>query len=399
MKDITEELQARINAVFGAGGGEVVVASGEWLFRPLELKSGVCLTLAAGCVLTASGKRSDYQPVGIDHNEMGQVYSALFAKQAADVSLRGPGTLDLNGDAFYHLDKPSSQDPEAPLTYDWRPNQPIFFHKCTNLRLQDLNVRNAPCWTFSFDRCQSVQVRGLNIRNSLRLPNNDGMHFCACRVVLVTGCDIVAGDDCVALSSITDWNIPCQDVVITDCVFQSASKAMSIGYMHSIVRNVLVANVVVKASNRAFVSMVHPHTGLVENVRVTNCLLEGRHYGGNWWGNGEAIVLMATPHDIPAYRDPMPAPRFDLSFRNVHFDQINCRAERPLAFVGQEPGLFRGVSLNRVVIDLYDDPRPNAKGDTIDLSPGPKNLQVPRPSTGVLQVNADLRLTDVSMAL
>jgi hypothetical protein len=327
---------------------------------------------------------------------MGQVYSALYAKHGADVSLRGPGTLDLHGDAFYHLDKPSSDDPEAPLTYDWRPNQPIFFHQCTNVRVHDLNVRNAPCWTFSFDRCQSVQVRGLNIRNSLRLPNNDGMHFCACRDVLVTGCDIVAGDDCVALSSITDWNIPCQDVVITDCVFQSASKAMSIGYMHSIVRNVLVANVVVKASNRAFVSMVHPHTGLVENVRVTNCLLEGRHYGGNWWGNGEAIVLMATPHDIPAYRDPMPAPRFEQSFRNVHFDQINCRAERPLAFVGQEPGLFQGVSLNRVVIDLYDDPRPNAKGDTIDLSPGPKNLQVPRPSTGVLQVNADLRLTDTN---
>ena len=411
LTDITETLQTQINQLSSAGGGEILIPPGTYSFRPIALKSNICLHLSAGARLVASPRKEDYFPIGYNHNEMREVYSAIYALGQENITLKGEGTIDLNGDAFYHLDKPSlvvSVGPaitqeyidEAPRTYDWRVNQPMFFHQCANLRLDGLRILNAPCWTLSFNLCQAIKITHLTIHNSLILPNNDGMHFTGSRDILISGCHIVAGDDCVALSSITDWNAPCENVVISNCVFQSASKALSVGYMHSIVRNVLIENVIVRKSNRAFVSMCHPHTGLVENVRVANCIFEGRSYGGNWWGNGEAIVLMVTPHHISGYRDPLPAPRFDAGIRNVVFSNLTCLSERPIGIVASEAAgaaaaLIQNVQLKDLTIQITPEERPSLKGNVIDLAPGPQNYAIPRPGIGIVYRNAALRLENI----
>ncbi|MCU0522381.1 MAG: glycosyl hydrolase family 28 protein [Anaerolineae bacterium] len=404
--DITGELQGSIDRLAASGGGEIIIPPGEYTFRPIALKSHICLTLSAGARMTASARRQDYVPIGYNHNEMGEVHSAIYALNQEDITLRGAGTIDLSGESFYHMDRPTpvatigppvtqAYLDEAPRTYDWRVNQPVFFHRCTNIRLDGLTITNAPCWTLSFDQCHIVRATDLTIRNSLVIPNNDGMHFTGSSDILISGCHITAGDDCIALSSITDWRVPCENVVVTHCILQSASKAISIGYMHSIVRNVLIENVIVKPSNRAFVSMVHPHTGLVENVQVANCIFEGRSYGGNWWGNGEAIVLMVTPHHIAAYRDPLPEPRFDVGIRNVSFSHITCRAERPIGIVASKP-LIEGVRLSDVTVDIVPEVRPSLKGNVLDLAPGPENYAIPRAGIGIVHRNAHLHLQDVT---
>mgnify|MGYP000299592976 CR=1 FL=1 len=40
--------------------------------------------------------------------------------------------------------------------------------------------------------------------------------------VIVRGCNISAGDDCIAISCITNWDKPCEDVVIADCILRNA---------------------------------------------------------------------------------------------------------------------------------------------------------------------------------
>jgi hypothetical protein len=383
-----------------------VIPAGEYSFKPIALKSNICLYLQAGAKMIASPHKDDYFPIGYDHNEMGQVYSAIYALDQEHITLKGEGEIALSGTSFYHMDKPSvvttvgpeitqQHIDEAPRTYDWRVNQPVFFHHCKNIRFDGLTITDAPCWTLSFNFCQTISITHLTIDNSLILPNNDGMHFTGSRDIIVSGCHISAGDDCVALSSITDWNVPCENVVISDCVFLSASKAISIGYMHSIVRNVVVDNIVIKKSNRAFVSMCHPHTGLVENIRISNCILEGRSYGGNWWGNGEAIVLMVTPHHISRYREPLPAPRFDTCIRNVSFSGITCIAERPIGIVASEP-LIKNVQLKDVTIEIVPEERPSLKGNVIDLAPGPENYAIPREGVGVVHKNAHLHIERVT---
>ena len=111
--DITEALQNKINQLAASGGGEIRIPPGEYHFRPIELKSNICLNLSAGTKMIASPRREDYFPIGYDHNEMGQVHSALYALDAENITLKGEGTIDLNGEAFYHMDKPK---PVVPIT-------------------------------------------------------------------------------------------------------------------------------------------------------------------------------------------------------------------------------------------------------------------------------------------
>jgi hypothetical protein len=242
-----------------------------------------------------------------------------------------------------------------------------------------------------------IKMTNLSIDNSLVIPNNDGMHFNGSRDIIISGCQISAGDDCVALTSITDWNVPCENVVITNCIFQSASKAISVGYMHSIVRNVLIDNVIVKKSNRAFVAMCHPHTGLVENVRVSNCIFEGRSYGGNWWGNGEAIVIMVTPHHSKSYREALPEPRFEPCIKNVSFSNVTCISERPIGIVASEP-LVKNIQFKDVIIEIIPETRPSLKGNVIDLAPGPENYPIPHSGVGIAYKNARLQIENVTDA-
>lgn len=403
--DITEDLQRAIDAAAQAGGGRVALPAGRFGFRTLRLRGGVDLHLGAGCRLVASPRPADYVPLGYEHNEMGQVTSALFAIDETDLRLSGPGILDLNGSAFYHLDRPSRVETvgravtdldlsEAPRTYDWRVNQPIFLLRCVRVRVEGLTVVDAPCWTFSVAECRDVRFEGLTISNRMNLPNNDGIHVSACSGVRIEGCDISAGDDCIALSSITDWSLPCENVVISNCVLRSASKALALGFQHSHVRNVAISNCVVHDSNRSLVVMAQPGTGLVENVSVSNCVFEGRFYGGNWWGNGENVVIMATEQRMSHFRQAPPRRDGPDSVRNLRFSGLVCRSPRPIAVVAQKTGV-RGVVFAGCTLQVTDEPRASLKGHRIDLAPGPENLAVPEGSTGVVLCGASVLLVDV----
>lgn len=404
--DITQILQQQINTVSANGGGSIHIPAGLYHIRPLELKSHINLHLEAGARLLASGKREDYAPIGYHHNEMGDVHSVLYALDQEDISITGAGIIDLNSDAFYHPENPAelpSVGPEvtqayldeAPRSHDWRVNQPIFFHQCHHIRIEGITVRNAPCWTITCNFSHSIKMLNLTIENSLIIPNSDGMHFCGSSDIIISGCHITAGDDCVAFTSITDWQRPCENIVVSDCIFQSGSKAISIGYMHSIVRKVLIENIIVKKSNRAFVCMCHPHTGLVQDVQVSNCILEGRSYGGNWWGNGEPIVVMATPHHIDWYRDPQPEDRFDVCVDNMRFDGLTCRAERPVAVVASEDGLCRGIHLHNSTITIVDEEKPSLMGNVVDLSPGEMHFEIDNKQVGLAVAKATVEVKDV----
>jgi polygalacturonase len=394
-------LQAAVDQKAQKGGGTITIAPGNYRIRTIRLKSGITLNIENGATLTASPDRRDYKPVGYETNEFGEAYSAIYAIDAYDIALTGSGEIDLNGSAFYHMDTPlpptttgpaitDAHRNEAPRTYDWRPNQPIFFHNCTGIRIDSIRVRNAPCWTFCFNRSQSIIVRGVRIDNGLTIPNCDGLHFCSSRDITVTGCHIVSGDDCIAFSSINDWNAACENIAVSDCIFQSSSKAISLSYMHSIVRNVVITNIIVKKSNRACVAMVHPRTGLLENVLISNCIFEGRTYGGGWWGNGEPLVVMVTPHHLDTpYRDPKPDDRFAVSVKNISFSHIICRGERPPAFIASEKGLVQNIRINEMHIDIVDEELTSLKGNVIDLAPGQENFPLPGLAKSIIAHNVD----------
>ncbi|MBQ8554911.1 MAG: right-handed parallel beta-helix repeat-containing protein [Clostridia bacterium] len=357
--------------------GTVLIPEGVFLSGTLVNK-GASLHLSSGAVLKASGDIADYPVQPYHHNEMGDLTAFLVCLYQENITIDGSGTIDLSGHCFYDMDAWSV--PEGTVTFTEeqmhecthpigkRPGQCIFFHGCRNVTLRGVRIIDAPCWTTTFSECENVKCLGLTIDTDLTIPNDDGIHVTACKGVIISDCNISSGDDCIALSAITNWEKPCEDIVITNCILRSCSKAIVIGYMYSVVRNVLISNCIIRESNRGLTFMAHDECALIENVRVTNCLFDTRVRAGNWWGNGEPILMMAVPHDFYVPAEQRPARTTDCAMRNIRISNVTCTGENAMGIVGVN-GNIREVTLRE--IDYTRKPSANIalKGERLDLAP------------------------------
>ncbi|WP_070042968.1 glycoside hydrolase family 28 protein [Robinsoniella peoriensis] len=382
----TKEIQQILDEASEKGGMTVVIPRGLYLTGTLNLRTA-SLYLEKGAILKGSHDWSDYHANGFRHNEMRECISLLYSMEASDVKISGEGTIDLSSEAFYDSTRPcipedgheysDVQKEECPRYHEYRPTQPIFFHHCSHISVEGIRIINAPCWTMSFNQCEDIRITDLTICNDPVIPNNDGMHFCGCRDVIVRGCNIEAGDDCIALSGITDWDIPCENITVSDCVMTSCSKAISIGYMHSIVRNVTITNCVITESQRGIAIMSCRGTGLVEHVMINNLRIDTRIHAGNWWGNGEPICLVGCYHNYDAYLDKTPDRDQKINIRDIHFQNISCSGENVIAFIGENDNI-QNIYVDQLTFEHKKSANRYLKGDRcIDVSPSEKKVTVP----------------------
>ncbi len=288
----TKALQAAVDQCAAQGGGTIMVPAGTFLTGTVELKSNITLSLGPGAVLRGSGRIEDYPPIPFRHNELGQVRALLWSIGQADLRITGSGVIDLNDSAFIDfneyrsdpgmasgvaLDDAQRQETVASHAAP-RPTQPLFFRHCQRVRIDGVTFRNAPCWTITLALCRDVKLSHLTIDNNLRTPNCDGIHCCASKDVIISDSVISAGDDCIALTSITDWEDVCENIVVANCILTSRSAAIRIGHEASKVRNVAVSNIIVKDTNRG-IAIFARDKGWVENVRIDNALIRRRLVG------------------------------------------------------------------------------------------------------------------------
>jgi len=391
----TEYIQAALDDA-ARTRGTVIIPEGVFLTGTLNL-NGVHLHLAHGSVLKASGDLMDYPDQNWVHNEMGVLRALLVDLYHDDVTIDGSGTIDFSGREFYDLDSyqiPESRVPfneeqikEATHTYAARPAQCLFFHGAKHITVSGIKIVDAPCWTVTFSECEDVKCLGLTIDTNLNIPNDDGIHVSACKGVIISDCHITSGDDCIALSCITNWEKPCEDIVITNCVLKSCSKAVVIGYQYSVVRNVLVSNTIIKESNRGLCFMAHNEAGMVENVRVSNMIIDTRIRAGNWWGNGEPIMMMVNTQDShlpPEQKSRRVAP---FAIRNVVIDGATCVGENAMGIYA-EGNIIDEIELRNIDYTRKSSNNICLKGYILDLSPGVYRPEVPE-NCGLYIENAD----------
>ena len=97
----TKAIQRAIDDVFQAGGGVVNAPTGTFLTGRIELKSRVTLNLEAGSILLGSESISDYDANSDSSRKGGgKPRHLIFAQDAVDVALTGPGRIDGQGPRF-----------------------------------------------------------------------------------------------------------------------------------------------------------------------------------------------------------------------------------------------------------------------------------------------------------
>jgi polygalacturonase len=204
----TAAFQKALDACAAGGGGEVVVAAGDYLIGSIELKSNTILRLQKGANLIGSPDLGDYPIIDVRwEGRWIKGYRALiFANETKHIGVVGPGRIA--GDPGLG----GRQMPRRPVLIE-----PI---RCEDILFEDFSTEHRSMWSIHPIYCENVLATNLTIRSTG--GNGDGIDVDSCRHVRIEHCDISTGDDCISLKSGRGMEgftakKPTEDVLIRDC--------------------------------------------------------------------------------------------------------------------------------------------------------------------------------------
>ncbi len=378
----TDAINQAINACMQHGGGTVFVPAGTFITGPIELLSNVTLHLEAGAVLKGSDQLADYAGGGRGRQPL------VRATDAKNVAIVGRGAIDGSGTAFMDMTKtrvgphmPGELDPnftrqgreymdpkfgesDGPVVYLRRPSRLIRITRCRNVLVRGVTLRNSPTWTLHFDDCENVNVTGLSLHNNLLVPNSDGIHCTSCRRVRISDCDISCGDDAIAVTTLDNpADAICEDITATNCILQSRSAGIQIGYGDGPIENCTFQNLTIRDSNRGLGVFVRDE-GSIENILFSNIVIRTRLHTGHWWGNAEPIHVSVIPQRRAGRTG---------TIRNVAFANIAAECESGIVVYGHERGDISNLSFDNVRLHVRESGRNAAYGGNFDLRPAYDN--------------------------
>ncbi len=219
----------------------VYCSPGKYLCGTVELKSNVTLYIEAGAVILGSTNVKDYTVRhGSDPSSHAGRPHLIFALDAENVSLVGPGRIDGQGKSFW---EPTNRKPvpeseiwtdrrHFDLTHKAEISPMVELVNCTNLRLESIELVGASGWTLRPINCTRVFIQEIIIRNPAIGPNTDGIDLTGCQQVAISDCLISTGDDAICLKSENPYGATprlSKDITVTNCILTSSTNAFKIG--------------------------------------------------------------------------------------------------------------------------------------------------------------------------
>ena len=282
--DCTEAFRKAIEACSRAGGGRVVVPAGIFSTGAIHLKSNVNLHVTKDATIRFDPDAKKYLPVVFTRWEGMELmnYSPLvYAFEQKNIAITGAGVLDGNANCenwwpwagrqacgwkqgmgsaraartalieMVAKGTPVSQRVFGEGGY-LRPNfiQP---HRCQNVLIEGVTLRNSPMWQLHPLLCTNVIVRRVNIERENPAtdatgPNTDGCDPESCKDVLIEDCVFVTGDDCIAIKAGRNNDgrrvtVPSENIIIRRCQMKDGHGGITLGSEISAgVRNVFAMN-------------------------------------------------------------------------------------------------------------------------------------------------------------
>jgi polygalacturonase len=210
----TAAIQQTIDRCAVLGGGEVLVPAGNYFTGALQLRSDTLLRLDKDASLVGTPDYADYPVTQVrweGHWMQGHT-GLIYAVDSQYVGVIGSGKIvgnpALGG-------RPNANNPlRHPCL--------IEFTNCSDIRLEDFSTSMHLMWSIHPTYCENVTIKNLTIRSTG--GNGDGIDIDSCKHVLIDGCDISTGDDCISLKSGRGEEAytilrPTEDVRITNCTF------------------------------------------------------------------------------------------------------------------------------------------------------------------------------------
>jgi polygalacturonase len=322
----TKAFSNAINSAFDNGGGVVYVPPGEFLTGTIHLRSNVTLYLEAGATIYGDPKSDDYLNSCLIH-----------AEDAINVAVRGRGTIDGNGRAFFvKTDKGWERGPKRPRTF--------ILKRCENLMLEDFTLKNSGSWAIHPLDCDRVTIRGLSLVNGNYEwggRNADGIDLDGCINVRISDCYLETGDDAIVLKCTrSSQRGECSNITVTNCVLKTDETALKIGSETSgTFRCITFSNCSIIDSGCG-VGLWMRDGGLVDGWVVSNISM---NVTPDFSRGGQALYMWAYPRtdDVPCG-----------TVKNVSISNITARGDGGIFISGTPESHIEGITLDKIRITM-----------------------------------------------
>ena len=216
----TAAIQNAIDACATAGGGQVLVPSGNFVTGTIRMKDKVTLHLEKEAVLLGSTKLGDYATDIVGAIEAPAFNRCLiYAHSAKNIAFTGAGWIDARGSKNHFPVKVGNDLGERPML--------MRLVACQDVAFADLNFKNSASWGLHLVDCDRVEINGIHIQSQNNNINNDGIDLDGCHDVLIKNCRIHSGDDAICLKSTTTRL--CKNIIVRGCELSSHTAGFKLG--------------------------------------------------------------------------------------------------------------------------------------------------------------------------
>ena len=235
----TAAFQEALDRCAALGGGEVLIPAGDYRLGAIQLRSHTTLRFEQGATLHGAPDMDAYPVTQVrwEGKWIPGHTALIYAIDAQNIAVVGPGKI-LGVEALGGRPRKDS-----PLRHPAL----LEFLRCDGLHLEGFSTQYKSMWSIHPTCSQNITIKGLTIRSTG--GNGDGIDIDSCQHVLISGCDISTGDDCISLKSGRGAEAftmlqTTEDVTIEDCTFaDSIFACIGIGSETSGgIRNVHVRN-------------------------------------------------------------------------------------------------------------------------------------------------------------
>ncbi|MCL2814276.1 MAG: glycosyl hydrolase family 28 protein [Oscillospiraceae bacterium] len=252
----TNAFNKTVEAVYASGGGYAEVPPGKYVSGSIRLLSNVYLRLCPGAKILGSRCISDYtapqrlckwHPNGFDGFEGINYYgkdntpgckchALIYADRAVNTGIVGEGIID------------GRRGRDFPVTHEaGRPFLAVF-SECEHVKVTDVTLKNSGLFAFYGLNSKRVMIDHVTVLTA-HSANGDGLDFDGGRDVVISNCILETGDDSIGLKTLTAGE-PCENFVITNCVFRSLWAGIRLGPETAAdMRNITVSNCVFDSCN------------------------------------------------------------------------------------------------------------------------------------------------------
>lgn len=341
-------------------GGIVIVPAGEFMSGTIFLKTNTELHLKQGAKLIASPRIEDYTHLTWGHHEDRTPWHFIVAKGQRNVTISGKGEIYGNGPAFRDPNRKNEFSFFREIEY--RPSPLIEIQDCQQVCITDVLITESPGWTVHIFDTDNAKVSGITIQNSLYGPISDGIDISGSRDVIISDCNIRAGDDAIAVKT-TEDSRTCERILVTNCIFETNCVAVRIGYeSRKDISDITVSNCVIKNTSRAF-DVRTVEGGDIRNVFISG--ITGKIDSG--WAVDRIIEVHSnridTPYDIAIkehhnYGIAKPVDKAGV-IENIHFSNMHFRTSGRILVSAIAEGLIDNVSFENINLsyNLLEDAR------------------------------------------